>query len=181
MDFKDALLDIKNDMIEREEVFDAARRGYTELSTASEAEILNYFSVASGSELQGHVSNVKGILFEQEIQDKFADHGIESELFEMTNHPDTDIQILSDGEEFQLKSTDSTSYISETLESNPDIQIIATSEVANRMEIEEVVDSGISNSVLEETVVETLSPIPVTPTGLLVSGAIFILTGGLWA
>ena len=184
MDFKDALLDIKNDMIGKEEVFEAVQRGYTNLNNASEEEIVDYFSSASPEEFQGHVSNVKGILFEQEVQDKFNDNGIESELFEMTNHPGTDIQILSDNEvlqELQLKATDSTSYINETLATSPDIQIVATSEVANKMATEEVINSEISNAALEETVIETLSPIPVSPTGLLVSGALFVLTGGLFA
>ena len=184
MDFKDALLDIKSDMIEKEEVFEAVRRGYSELSAASDSEILDYFSASSTEEMQGHISNVKGILFEQEVQDKFDANGIDSNIFEQTNHPDSDIQILSDGtiiEELQLKATDSTSYINETLASNPDIQIIATSEVASSMANEEVINSEISNTVLEETVSEVLSPIPVSSTGLLFSGAIFLLTGGLWA
>ncbi len=100
----------------------------------------------------------------------------------MTNHPDVDIQILSDNEvlqELQLKATESTSYINQTLAENPEVQIIATSEVASKMATEEVIDSEISNAVLEEAVVETLSP--VSTTGLLVSGALFVLTGGLFA
>lgn len=182
MDFKDALLEIKNDMIEREEVFDAVRRGYTDLNTASEEDILEHFHNASDVEMQGHISNVKGILFEQEVQEKFTNNGIDSEIFEMTNHPDSDIQILSDNEvlqELQLKATNSSSYINETLANNPDIQIVATSEVANEMATEEVINSEISNAALEEAVAETLSPIPVSGTGLLVSGALFVLTGGL--
>lgn len=184
MDFKDALLNIKNDMIEKEEVFEAVQRGYTQLGSASEEEMLDYFSSASPEEFQGHVNNVKGILFEKEVQDKLTDNGIESEIFEMTNHPGTDMQILSDNavlQELQLKATDSSSYINETLANNPDIQIIATSEVANRMATEEVINSEISNVALEEAVIETLSPIPISTTSLLVSGALFVFTGGLFA
>lgn len=184
MDFKDALMDIKSNMIEKEEVFDAVRRGYGELEEVSDEEIVEYFSAVESEEMTGHVSNVKGILFEQEVQDSLSADGVESNIFEATNHPDTDIQILADGEvieELQLKATDSTSYINETLAENPDIQIVATTEVASELSNEEVIDSGISNTVLEETVLETLSPIPSTPEGFLIRGALFVLTGGLFA
>jgi len=182
MDFKDALLDIKSDMIEKEEVFEAVRRGYSELENASNSEILEYFSLSSANELRGHVSNIKGILFEQEVQDKLNANGIETHIFEKTNHPDTDLQILGDNsvlQELQLKATDSTSYINQTLADHQDIQIIATTEVASAIGNEEVIDSEISNAVLEETVLETISPIPISVEGLLIRGALAFLTGGL--
>lgn len=184
MDFKDALLDIKSDMIERDEVFEAVRRGYSELQDSSNSEILEYFSLSSADELKGHVSNIKGILFEQEVQDKLNNNGIESNIFENINHPDTDLQILENGsvlEEVQLKATDSTSYINETLVENPDIPIVATTEVANTIETEEVIDSGISNTLLEETVAETISPIPTSVEGVLFKVGLAVLTGGLFS
>jgi hypothetical protein len=94
MDFKEALQEIKNTMIEQNEVFEAVRRGYSGLEFASNDEILTHFSLSSPAELQGHVSNIKGILFEQEVQDKLSEEGIDSMLFEATNHPDSDLQIL---------------------------------------------------------------------------------------
>jgi hypothetical protein len=171
MDFKDGLQDIKNTLIEQNEVFDAVRRGYSDLEFASEGEILTHFSLSSPSELQGHVSNIKGILFEQEVQDKLLQEGIDSKLFEATNHPDSDLQIFDNGflaEEFQLKATDSTSYVNAALAENPSIDIIATSEVANAINSEDVINSGISETVLEETVLEVISPI--SPIGLAFSG-----------
>lgn len=171
MDFKEALQDIKNTMIEQNEVFEAVRRGYSDLEFASDDEILAHFSLASPAELQGHVSNIKGILFEQEVQDKLYEEGIDSKLFDETNHPDTDMQILENGsviEEFQLKATDSVSYVNGTLAENPQIDIIATSEVANAINSEDVIDSGISDAALEEVVVETISPVSVP--GLVISG-----------
>ena len=48
------------------------------------------------------------------------------EVFEATNHPDTDLQIIEDGivvEELQLKATESISYINSTLTENSDIFI----------------------------------------------------------
>lgn len=171
MDWKDALSDIKNTMIEQNEVFDAVRRGYTELEDSSDSEILTYFSLSSPDELKGHVSNIKGILFEQEVQDKLSEGGIDSALFENTNHPDTDLQILENDviiEELQLKATESSSYINDALTENPDISIIATTEVATIIGKEEVIDSGISNVVLEETIIETINPI--SPVSLALSG-----------
>lgn len=171
MDFKEALQEIKNTMIEQNEVFEAVRRGYSELEYANDDEILAHFSLSSPAELKGHVSNIKGILFEQEVQDKLTAEGIDSNIFEATNHPDSDLQILENEsvvEEFQLKATDSTSYVNSTLAENPDISIIATSEVANAIDSEDVINSGISDAVLEEAVVEAISP--VSATGLIFSG-----------
>lgn len=176
MDFKEALTNIKNDMIEKEEVFEAIRRGYSQLENSSETEILEYFSISSAKELQGHVSNIKGILFEQEVQDKLTINGIESNIFKETNHPYSDLQIIDDNDviqELQLKATNSASYINNTLSENPDLQIIATSEIANLMDKEEVINSEISNAVIEEVVVETLSPVSKTGIGLFGIGLLF--------
>ncbi len=180
MDWKDALQDVKNDMIERSEVFEAVRRGYTELANSTDSEILVYFGASSADALKGHVSNIKGILLEQEIQDKLSNNGIESNIFEATNHPDTDLQILDGGNvltEVQIKATDSQSYINEALAENPDIPIVATSEVATTMGSEEIINSGISNTVIEETVIETINPISIK--GFVISAALAALTGGL--
>tara|TARA_R110002153_G_scaffold117769_1_gene261968 strand:- start:115224 stop:115511 length:288 start_codon:yes stop_codon:yes gene_type:complete len=94
-------------------------------------------------------------LFEQEFQDKLTENGINSKIFEETIHPDTDLQIIEDGsviDEVQLKATESSSYINETLNDNPDILIIRTSEVANDIQKGEVINSGISDTLLEEVV-----------------------------
>ncbi len=148
-------------MIEGDEVFSAIRRGYDELSDASAEEICNYFSDLSQSELTGHVSNIKGILFEQEVVDALNDQGYEAAVFEATNHPATDIMILDGDEvelELQLKATDSTDYIINTLEANPDIPIIATHEVAQELDgIPLVFDAGIDNSALTDAVQSTIT------------------------
>ncbi len=186
MDWKDQLSEIKNTLIEREEVFEAVRRGYSELSGASDDEIMAHFALSTPEELKGHVSNVKGILFEQEVQDKFESAGIETHIFEKTNHPDADMIISTSGEGTsklgdlftpdilaQLKSSDDPNYVIQAIEENPEIAVIATTEVANEIG-NEVIDSGISNTVLEETVAETISPISI-------GGAILaILTGGFF-
>lgn len=140
--------------------FEAVRRGYTDLQEATPVEILNYFSTIEPAAEAGHVANIKGILFEQAVVEELRNGGLESALFEETNHPASDLFIMEDGEEiaeFQLKATDSASYIASTLEENPDIPIITTSEVAAQLDGNDmVIDSGILNSDLTATVSSTI-------------------------
>ena len=161
-------------MIEPEEVFDSIRRGYTDLNSATNEEIFDYFQDINAESMQGHISNIKGILFEQEYVESLEEMGIHATVFEETNHPLTDISIFDDsGEvvsELQLKATESVGYINATLAENPDIAIVATSEVANEIGSDMVIDSGIAEAVLEDSVIEALSPIPITKTGLVFCG-----------
>ena len=153
-------------MIENQEVFEAVRRGYGDLSNATDDEVVDYFADIDDESWSGHMSNIKGVLFEQEYVDKLEEEGVEAALFEHTNHPDTDIQIFEDGsvvEELQLKATDSASYINSTLTENQDIAIVATTEVASGFDTNMVIDSGISDAVVEEAIVDSL--VPVTPFG----------------
>jgi len=147
-------------MIESEEVFAAVRRGYTDLAEATPDEICSYFSELEQNELIGHISNIKGILFEQEVVDALKDQGYSAAVFEATNHPATDIMLMDDDDviaELQLKATDSAAYISDTLAEHPDIPIITTHEVAQSFEdVPMVYDSGLDNSALTEAVQGTL-------------------------
>lgn len=147
-------------MIETEEVFAAVRRGYTEFADASTEEICSYFSDLEQKELIGHLSNIKGILFEQEVVDALNDQGYSAAVFEATNHPATDIMLMDEEDviaELQLKATDSASYISNTLEDHSDIPIITTHEVAQEFEgVPMVYDSGLDNSALTDSVQSAL-------------------------
>ena len=158
-------------MIEEQEVFEAVRRGYGNLSDASDSEVVDYFGDIDDESQTGHLSHIKGVLFEQEYVDKLEDEGVEAALFASTTHPNADIQIFEDEsvvDELQLKATDSANYISSTLAENPDIAIVATTEVASGFETEMVIDSGISDAVLEEAIVDTI--VPVTPIGFGLAG-----------
>jgi len=161
-------------MIEANEVFDSIRRGYTDLNTSTNEEIFDYFQTVDEESMQGHISNIKGILFEHEYVQSLEKMGTYASIFEETNHPLTDISIFDDNgniiNELQLKATDSVGYINETLIENPDIAIVATSEVASSMSNDMVIDSGIENAILEDSVLEVLSPIPVTKTGFAFTG-----------
>lgn len=147
-------------MLNEDTVFDAVRRGYTGLQEASPQEICEYFSTLDGATFSGHVNNIKGIVFEQEVVNALNNDGISACMFPEINHPDTDIFVLDESEaitEFQLKATDSIQYISSTLEDNPDIPIIATSEVAAHFSNDAVLDSGLSNEDLTDLVTDTLA------------------------
>ncbi|CAA6819655.1 MAG: Unknown protein [uncultured Sulfurovum sp.] len=161
-------------MIEPNEVFDSIRRGYTDLNTSSNEEIFDYFQTIEEESMQGHISNIKGILFEHEYVQSLEEMGTHASIFEATNHPVTDISIFDDNgdviNELQLKATDSIGYINETLVENPDVTMVVTSEVATNMSTDVVIDSGIENAVLENSVLEVLSPIPVTTTGFAFAG-----------
>jgi hypothetical protein len=153
-------------MINSAEVFDAVRRGYVEFESASNEEIVSYFDGIDDESVGGHANNIKGILFEQEYADNLLAQGIDAELFSETNHPITDLAIWDDGElvnELQLKATDSISYIQATISDNPDITIVATSEVASNFDSETVIDAGIENVALEDAVSETLFDEAINP------------------
>ena len=147
--------------MDSEDVFNAVRRGYNKLQDASSDEICSYFSNLEQKELIGHINNIKGILFEQEIAETLNNQGVSASLFELTNHPDSDLMIMDGNDiigEFQLKATDSVSYINDTLDKNPDIPIITTHEVAqNFNDTSLVIDSGINNDVLTDCVTSIVS------------------------
>ena len=148
--------------IAREEVFEAIRRGYGDLENASEDEILEFFQAKDIESLSGDINNIKGILFEQEYARDLQEDGVDARLFEETNHPVSDIGIFEDGEmieELQLKATSNPSYIEETLGEMPeDVAVVTTSEVAEHFD-GEVIDSGISDTVLEEAIGDMIIPI----------------------
>lgn len=153
-------------MVNPESVFDSVRRGYNALEHSSNDEIISYFEDVEPDSMIGHVNNIKGILFEQEYVSQLAEQGIHAEVFELTNHPGVDITIFEGGEavnELQMKATDSVSYINTTLAENPDVAIVATSEVASQFETEMVIDSEIENAALESAVIETLVEDVVNP------------------
>ncbi len=130
-------------------------RRYGDLSDATDGEMVDYFTDIDDESWTGHMSNIKGILFEQEYVDMLEEEGEKAALFTNINHPDTDLQIFENGnviEELQLKVTDSANYINGTLAENPDILIVATIEIASDFETDMVMDSEISNAVLEKAI-----------------------------
>lgn len=117
----------------------------------------------SGDALQGAVNTAKGKYFEYLVAQKLnageqvgpllLEPGQSAVLAESMNQPGWDLRILGeDGSSvdyLQLKATDSVGYIKSALERYPDIQILATGDVAHSGL---VLDSGITNGDLREQV-----------------------------
>lgn len=146
-------------MINSDLVFDSVRRGYNELETSKNTEIIDYFANVEPDAMVGHISNIKGIVFEQEVVNAINEQGLDAMMFEATNHPVSDIALMNDGDialEMQLKATDSASYINATIEQYSDVPIIVTSEVADGFDSAMVIDSGLDNTALEAAVTDTL-------------------------
>jgi len=150
------------------DVFEAVRRGYGALETASDDDIVDYFASVDPESAPGHLNNIKGILFEQEYVEVLEAQGIEAAMFEATNHPVTDIMVfggLDGASEIQLKATDSVSYVTAAMEEDPEVAFAVTSEVAAALGAGMVIDSGIENAALERAVEETLFDEFVNPLG----------------
>lgn len=146
-------------MITNNEVYEAVQRGYTELESASPAEIIDYFSSLEPESITGHISNIKGIFFEQVYLDTLSQQGIDAAVFDATNHPVSDIAIYDDGDivnELQLKATDSAAYIAATIDEHPELDIVVTSEVASDFSSGEIINSEIENAALEDAVGEAI-------------------------
>jgi hypothetical protein len=141
---------------------EAIRRGYSAISpSASVEDISLYFQAVPEEEILGNVNHIVGITHEILVVDAInaAGDGDFASLVGATNNPIVDIQIVgSDGvmESVQLKATDSISYINEHLNKNPDVDVIATEEVANAMNNEQVTSSGFENEELRQVVEESL-------------------------
>lgn len=136
-------------------IISAMQRVNPELSNMTPTGIGDYLGNLSPDQLQGVVSNTKGVYHEMLYVDSLsgAGPGIEVALHPDINHPGSDVVFSSDGEiynEVQLKATDSISYVNEHYEKYPNIDVIATDEVASK--IDGVESSGFSNSILEQDV-----------------------------
>lgn len=133
---------------DEELVLDALRRSNNELTDATNEELSQYIESLTPNQLVGLHSNIKGIYHELKFQDiENSDGDIYSvELFEETNHAGADIQLINEltGEIkiFQLKATDSLSYINKHNERYEDIDVLATTEVSERSQ--DIGDSGIT-------------------------------------
>lgn len=120
-------------------VFDALRGVNGNFSDMTDAEIWFESLLMPAESLAGLTALTKGAYFEQLVA---ADTS--GQLHEHFNTPDTDI--LIDGVAFQIKATDSESYIYSVDESIP---VIATSEVAATTA---ATDGGYSNEELTNTI-----------------------------
>ncbi|MDP2492579.1 hypothetical protein Q8W25_01070 [Shimia thalassica] len=119
-----------------QDILDAIRRSSNELSEMTNEEIAEHVQTFSPAQLQGFKNNVKGIAHELQFARAENNDGDEFrvELFEATNHPGADVQIINmeTGEirEFQLKATSYGAYVEAHFEKYEDTPVMTTSEVA---------------------------------------------------
>jgi len=144
-------------------VIEAIKRSDNDLVDANIEEISTYLSQYSPEQLQGISNNVKGIYHEIKfVEAENADgDDIDAELYELTNHPGADVRLTNTttGEisDVQLKAANSAHYVGEHLDKYPDINVLATEEVANNLS--DVESSGFSNEELSNDVSHTLNDI----------------------
>lgn len=128
----------------------ALRRAHPSAGQTNE-DLGQWLSEMDSEQLQGVVSNTKGVLHEMrfvELENADGDT-VYAAQFAAANHQGFDI-IFSDAPsgaqwEAQLKATDSSAYVNDWLEKHPDGGILVTSEIADRLGLE---SSGLSNKEL---------------------------------
>lgn len=136
--------------VDEEAALAALRRGHPSAGPTDE-ELGQWLGHMDSQQLQGVISNTKGVLHEMRFVELENDDGdsVYAAQFAATNHEGFDVTFSdgSSGAEWmaQLKATESTSYVNEWLEANPGGQLLVTSEIAERMGLE---TSGVSNAEL---------------------------------
>lgn len=127
----------------------------------------NPWALHSDAEWQAIVNSAKGKYFEYWVENQLNNghavgdvvlpSGYRAVVADSMNQPGWDLKILGGNgyvhEYLQLKVTDSTSYIHEALTKHPDIKILATSDVAERLGGNHMVlDAGMSEDHLRHVV-----------------------------
>lgn len=130
---------VASDLDRAGEVYDALREVNSNFADLSDFEIWQESLSMPAESLVGLASLTKGSYFERLVEDSFG-----GERFANFNHPDTDIVI--DGVAYQIKATDSVSYVESVAVHIP---VIATSEVAP---LTGVINGGVSDAELSEAV-----------------------------
>ena len=132
-------------------ILSALRRSSEEFKYSSVEEIGGRLASYSDSQIEGLVSNVKGIAHEMEfvkIENEDGD-SIYASLYSDTSHPGYDVQLFDEETgaywDVQLKATDSESYVNQWIEQHPNGEIIVTEELSLKMNLD---SSGIENSEL---------------------------------
>lgn len=149
--------------VEERLVLDALRRSSTTLHDADVSQLAAYVASLDAGQLRGVASNIKGIYHELLYVHASNAEGGEAVagVFGATNHAGADVQFVVDGDvirEVQLKAVASSAPILEHLARYPEIEVLATSEVADKMA--GVASSGLSNEKLTASVDQVFSSLP---------------------
>ena len=152
-------------------VMDALRRSKNQWGSASDQEIGESLSNYDPEALKGLVNNVKGIYHEMLFIEDYnlAHDDSYAVMHASTSHPGSDIVIFtSDTDEviaeYQFKSTSSERAVTEHFERYPDIEVMATEEIASK-NIDGVESSGFTNAELTTDVEQTMAAISDTSVG----------------
>ena len=141
--------------LEEDLVLQALRRSTAALEEADAEVLSRYLSGLSEAQLQGVAANVKGIYHELLFAraETLDGDAVSAHLHAATNHPGADVAFTIDGEtigEVQLKAVASEAQVLAHLARYPEIDVLATEEVAARMP--GVGSSGFSNAELSRQV-----------------------------
>lgn len=127
----------------------------------------SYIGSYSDQEWMGIVNSAKGKYFEYLVVDKLNSgeavgdlvlpYGYSAQIAQSMNQPGWDLSIVDShgqiAELLQLKATENIGYISQTLDRYPDISILTTHEVSNKiMANDMIIDSNISESEIEAAI-----------------------------
>ncbi|HET8728191.1 MAG TPA: hypothetical protein VFO41_11820, partial [Alphaproteobacteria bacterium] len=144
-------------------VIAAIRRASPALQEASLDRIADHISGMDAAAAQGFFNNVRGVYNELlfvHLENTDGD-GVAARLQEATSHPGSDV-VLTAGDgtvtEVQLKATDSAGHVREHLQRYPDIEVLATAEVAGQ--VDGVGTTGIANAALKADIADTVGDLP---------------------
>ena len=144
-----------------------------ELAYPNLAKSMSFAEAAEGmssSQMTGFLAGVKGKLFEMQYADYLNNgnlpDGYTAELASSPTQPGWDIAIKGPddviADVLQCKATDSVDYVTAAIRKYPDIDVVTTDEVHSQILMhaagENIVNSGISDSVLEHTVQHAADP-----------------------
>jgi len=152
-----------DDSTESRLVLEGLRRSTLDLHDASLEQLGDYLRLQSPEELKGVAANVKGIYHELWYVEHYnATHeDTYARIFEASNHPGSDVEIVDANtgqvvREIQLKAVESSAAVNMHFERYPQIDVMATDEVAATIHNHRVDASGFANTKLESDVVSRL-------------------------
>lgn len=126
----------------------AMQRAHPQAGGTTEA-LGEWLRSLSSDQIDGVVSNTKGVLHEMEfvrIENSDGD-SVQAALFDDTNHRSVDVYLFDTETgtrwEVQLKSTDDPFYVQSWIDAHPDGEILVTEEVSEAMGLQ---SSGLSNA-----------------------------------
>lgn len=153
-----------DDSMESQLALKAIRRVRNDWNEIAEAEISSVLSQFDPEQIRGLANNAKGIYHEMLFVDNYnkVHDDTYAEMYEATNYPGSDVMIRSSDTnevlaEYQLKASSSDQIIKEHFEKYPDIDVLATEEIA--LKTSGVDSSGISNEEISNNMDDVIADV----------------------